>query len=398
MVRRQPIAAVIAVAVVLVAAFLRGRGYSQSPPLNADEYDWAWTGLTLLQQGVPTGWTAFWDAYGHWQIFEWEGNQYPLVTPYVDHPPLFSLLVGSVAWIAGERVLTDVSLTVIRVVPIALSLIVLVLAYRLAQATVGTWPARIAILLLVFSPAAITLSRLTESEALLAVWFITALLAVNWLREHPTNRYAIGVLLVSCAAAPLTKVPGIAVGFAAAVVLFSWQRPRLAGMAATNALAGIVLFAMYGALLDLGIFSQVLSAHSNRHSGFSAGYEMLRGGLSDWYWGLGIVGLGVLATRGGGAARLIAWPAIAYVVVITFTANADLAGRYDWYRIPIYPLVYVGAGFLIAELGRGIRRLAREREDVQIGRIGQSVLILLSLEASNAVEMLGTASTYALAS
>jgi 4-amino-4-deoxy-L-arabinose transferase-like glycosyltransferase len=383
---------VVAVAVVVVAAFLRGRGYTESPPLNADEYDWAWAGLSLLQQHVPTGWTGLWDAYGHWQVFKWEGNEYAIVTPYLDHPPLFSLLVGGAAWVAGERVMTDVSLAVIRLVPIALSLVVLVLVYRLARVTVGTWPARIATLLLVFSPAAITLSRLTESEALLTVWFISALLAVNRLRERPTNRYAIVVLLISCAAAPLTKVPGIAVGFAAAVVLVSWKRPRLAVVAATAALTGILLFAVYGALLDLGTFSQVLSAHSDRHSGFSAGYEMLRGGLTDWYWGLGIVGVGVLATRRGSAARLIAWPAVAYVVVITLTANADLAGRYDWYRIPIYPMVYVGAGFLIAELARGIRRLVPEHEIT-----GQSLVIVVSLEACNAAGMFEAAGGYALA-
>jgi hypothetical protein len=119
---------------------------------------------------------------------------------------------------------------------------------------------------------------------------------------------------------------------------------------------------------------------------------MLRGGLTDWYWGLGIVGVGVLATRSGSAARLIAWPAVAYVVVITLTANADLAGRYDWYRIPIYPMVYVGAGFLIAELARGIRRLVPEHEIT-----GQSLVIVVSLEACNAAGMFEAAGGYALA-
>jgi 4-amino-4-deoxy-L-arabinose transferase-like glycosyltransferase len=367
MLRPRRIAALAVVVIVLVAAYLRGRGYAQSPPLNADEYDWAWTGLSLLQQHVPTGWTGLWAAYGHWVSFEWQGNEYLLVTPYVDHPPLFSILVGGVAWIAGERGLTDVSLSVIRLVPIGLSLVVLVLAYRLAQATVGIWPAIIAILLLAFSPAAITLARVTESEALLTVWLFTALLALNRLQKRPTDRYAIILLVISCVAAPLTKVPGIAVGFSAAVALFSWRRPWLALMAGIAAFGGIVLFAAYGALLDFGLFLNIWSAQADRHTGFSAGYELLRGGLADWYWGLGIVGLSVLATRGGSAARLVVWPVLAYVVVITLTANADLAGRYDWYRIPIYPLVYIGAGFLIAELGRGVRTWALKQEDVKHG-------------------------------
>lgn len=374
MLRPQRIAALAVVVIVLVAAYLRGRGYAQSPPLNADEYDWAWTGLSLLQQHVPTGWTGLGAAYGHWVSFEWQGNEYPLVTPYLDHPPLFSILVGGVAWIAGERELTDVSLSVIRLVPIGLSLVVLVLAYRLAQATVGIWAALIAILLLAFSPAAITLARVTESEALLTVWLFTALLALNRLQKRPTDRYAIVLLVISCVAAPLTKVPGIAVGFAAAVAMYSWRRPRLALMAGIAAFVGIVLFAAYGALLDFGLFLNIWSAQADRHTGFSAGYELLRGGLADWCWGLGIVGLSVLAARGGSAARLVVWPVLAYVVVITLTANADLAGRYDWYRIPIYPLVYLGAGFLIAELVRGVRTLAPKQEDVKHGGPLQAAL------------------------
>jgi 4-amino-4-deoxy-L-arabinose transferase-like glycosyltransferase len=366
MLRPQRIAALAVVVIVLVAAYLRGRGYAQSPPLNADEYDWAWTGLSLIQQHVPTGWTGLWAAYGHWVSFEWQGNEYPLVTPYLDHPPLFSILVGGVAWIAGERELTDVSLSVIRLVPIGLSLVVLILAYRLAQATVGIWPALIAILLLAFSPAAITLARVTESEALLTVWLFTALLALNRIQKRPTDRYAIALLVISCVAAPLTKVPGIAVGFAAAVALFSWRRPRLALMAGIAAFAGIVLFAAYGALLDFGLFLNIWSAQADRHSGSSAGYELLRGGLADWYWGLGIVGLSVLGARGGSAARLVVWPVLAYVVVITLTANADLAGRYDWYRIPIYPLVYIGASFLIAEVVRGVRTLAPKEKTLNV--------------------------------
>jgi len=310
-------------ALVVLAAVLRLRGYTQSPSLNADEYDWAWSGLTLIQNHVPTGWTLFWDAYGHWKLLDWQGNKYALVTPYLDHPPVFSVLVGGVAWLAGERALTDVNLSVIRLVPITLSLVVLVLAFLLGRATLGTVPTLIAVAMLAVSQSAIALARVTESEALLTVCLFAALLALHHLDRHPNERWAVILLLASCLIAPLVKLPGVAVGLAAFGITAWWHRPKLAFGVFTATYAGVSLFIVYGLLLDAQLFSHILNAQSRRHSGYAAGYELLRGGLNDWLWGLGIIGLGTLVARDGSRIRLIAWPVLAYVVVITLMASTD---------------------------------------------------------------------------
>jgi hypothetical protein len=232
----------------------------------------------------------------------------------------------------------------------------LVLTFQLGRATIGYLPSIIAVALLAISPATVSLARVAESEALLTVCLLIALLALNHLEHHPNSRRTLVLLLMTCVAAPLVKLPGIAVGLAVVGVAGWLQGPRLGFGAAGAAALGVVLFVLYGFLLDAQLFSRVWAAHADRHSGFAAGYELLRGGLSDWLWGLGIIGLGVLATRVGSGVRLIAWPALAYVLVITLMASTDLAGRYDWYRIPIYPLVYLGGGYVLALMLRRIHQ------------------------------------------
>jgi hypothetical protein len=129
----------------------------------------------------------------------------------------------------------------------------------------------------------------------------------------------------------------------------------------------VTLFIAYGLALDAQAFNRVWSAQANRHSGYSAGYELLRGGLGDWLWGLGIIGLGSLITKGGSGIRLIVMPVLAYVVVITVIASADLAARYEWYRIPIYPLVYLGAGYLAWQLFLVLRSIAWRQDRGYLG-------------------------------
>jgi hypothetical protein len=363
---------------VAIAAGLRLNGHATSPALNADEYDWAWSGLTLWSRGVPIGWTDLWSSYPSNHLISWQGHTYPLVTPYLDHPPLFSLIVGGVSSLTGARGLTDVSLGTIRLVPIALSLVAIVLIFVLMRSTLGQLPAAITVGLLALSSTVISLDRLTESESLLAVLMLIALLALKSFDEDG-NRRALVVMVVACTLAPLVKVPGISVGLACTVILVSRGRLREAGVPLALAGAGLVGFALYGALLDWPLFVHVWQAQAARHHGLNAGYELLRGGLGDYWWGLGIVGLGALLLRTDRRGDWLVLPAIAYVVVITLAAAPDLAARYDWYRIVIYPLVYAGAGWVLAQVVTAVLSLFAPPQE-HAGEIARRSVVVLELK------------------
>jgi len=110
---------------------------------NPDEWNWAWAGLTPLLGLPSTGWSLFWKAYpAAVRAAPPAPFNQPLVHPYIDAPPLFTWLVGMVAWLDGDRSLNDVLHDPgPRLLGIGLSIVVLVLAYLLGRLVIGVLPA-----------------------------------------------------------------------------------------------------------------------------------------------------------------------------------------------------------------------------------------------------------------
>ena len=121
--------------ILALGLFLRLHDYTQAPKLadNQDELAWTWAGLSLLEDHSPTSW-SYLLAYPHvFAIPEPDNGQLlPGVHPWLDHPPLFAVLMGGYAWLAGERHFQDVSVAVIRLPVIMLSLLTLLLGQDVA--------------------------------------------------------------------------------------------------------------------------------------------------------------------------------------------------------------------------------------------------------------------------
>ncbi|MFM6515047.1 MAG: glycosyltransferase, partial [Microcystis panniformis] len=92
--------------ITCLGAFLRIYNYDSLPPDNwtADEYAFAWSGMSLLQTGIPTSWSWL-NPTDNFPTVVWEAKniRYRLVTPWFDHPPLFGLLVGLFAILGGAK-------------------------------------------------------------------------------------------------------------------------------------------------------------------------------------------------------------------------------------------------------------------------------------------------------
>jgi hypothetical protein len=110
--------------VIALAAALRFHEFTQAPVLadNQDPLQFAWAGLTLITKHVPYAWEYF-GPY-HYQVYvNSSGELLPIVHPWLNHPPLFALLVGGWAYILGARELSDVTVAMIRPVAIVLGLL-----------------------------------------------------------------------------------------------------------------------------------------------------------------------------------------------------------------------------------------------------------------------------------
>lgn len=337
----------------LLGLFLRLDQYRIVPftAPNPDEWNWAWAGLSQLLGMPSTGWSLFWKAYPLAVRMPPPApfNQ-PLVHPYIDAPPLFSWLVGAVAWLDGDRTLNDVVHDPgPRLLGIGLSIVALLLAYFLGRLVLGVQPAMVGLWLMAVAPIPVVLDRLVAAEQLLAVLLLAALLAVFHLRRDPENRGWLALLVACCLVAPGVKTPGLVIG-ASAVLIFAARRQfRLAALAGGAALAGELAVLVYTASLDWNSYAAEVRIRASQLSGLT-GYRFITNTTGfdgqqayDGWWLLGWLGLAELIGRRRGDWDLLTVPAVVYLLLMLGLA-AEYSSGYGWYRLTLIPIVYLSAG------------------------------------------------------
>lgn len=348
------------VLILALALVLRLHDYTSAPKPsdNVDELAWAWAGISLIQDHSPTSW-SYLPAYGStFTLREPDnGRLLPGVHHWLDHPPLFALLIGGFAWVVGERQYEQVSDFAIRLPVIALSLVTLLLCFLLGRRVLGAAPALLASTLFAVAPGAVLGSRLVESEALLAPMLLLALLLLHRILAQEGGRGPVVLLLLLCALAPLVKVPGASFGPIVAVALASRGNWRLAGQAVAMSCLGLLAYASYGLAVDWRQFLAVVEAQSTRHSGLLSGYQFISSAsgfsdsaqLHDGWWLLGWLALAVsaISRRARRADLLLAWPLAGFALTMMLVADPSLINRYGWYRFAVYPLAYLLAANLV---------------------------------------------------
>ncbi|MGI8564129.1 MAG: glycosyltransferase family 39 protein [Candidatus Dormibacter sp.] len=339
--------------VVLLGLALRLHDYTLAPGFtdNADEVQFTWAGLNLLLHGDAYTWSYF-PGYASYTRFDAFGTNYPLVHHWLDHPPLFSYLMGGWALLAGSRDMASTGPEVVRLPPILLSTAAVLLTYLLGRRLLGRWAALVGAALLAVTPAAVLLGREAEPEALLAVLFLLALWAGVLSSEGKAGRWVLPLLLGCCLLAPLAKVSGIAVAGSLAISLLTCGRWRVALAAAAAGAAGLLLWLLYGALIDWQLFLHITQLQAQNRRGVLTGFDLIQSvagvnrRLRDGWWLLGWMGLAALSVGRGRAALFLAWPAIAYAGAIALLAGEQNTQQYGWYKWMVYPEVYLAAGWL----------------------------------------------------
>jgi 4-amino-4-deoxy-L-arabinose transferase-like glycosyltransferase len=364
-VKKAPLAAV-AIAILGIALGLRLHGYTADPALGAnyDGLGWTWQGQSLILQHYPEAWS--WQSSYHPTVFWLMPNHIylPVVSPYFDHPPLFALVVGGLAVLAGQHTPEQITDSLIRLVPIVLSLVTIVLTYALVLRLSGRqWIALVVAAALAVSPPMVLTARLVESEALLTPLLLGAILLTLRVRDRG-GRWSIAGLAAVCAAAVLVKEPGIIVGVIAAVILLaSPGRRRLAWVGLAGTAGGIAIYLTYAAAIDWNVFIATVMSEAHRRTSvtlalsnfFTSTAEGLGNfvPLVDPIWYLGwpvLIGLAVWRREW----RPVAYAALAYAVTICLLGDARAMRWVGWYRIPDEPLLYAA---VVTALCLGLREV-----------------------------------------
>jgi hypothetical protein len=355
-------------ALVAAALVVRLLTYRQLPwDINNDEIGWGWVGQSILFHGKPASW-SYLPGYPTPSVMASPvtGHLLPWQPHWLDHPPLFALLVGVVEAATGETTPADVSLAVIRLVPVVLSTVSVVLLYVLVRRHLGWVTAAAAAVLFAFAPVAVSASALVEAEWLLAPMLLLALLLATG-RTRP----ALAGLVLVCALAPMVKVAGVIVAGSACALLLSQRRWHRAAAVAAAGVAGLLLFAAWGAYVDWNLFIAITRSQVARHSdpvnpfGFlmslGAGYGN-HVPFRDPVWYAGLLGVAVAlvlsAVRRRWTALVLTAPVVGMTVLMLVIEPGVAVYASGWYRLAIYPLVYAAAAWLVVGAARTLARHA----------------------------------------
>ena len=296
---------------------------------------------------MPAGWTLFSNAYPSSSLQQVAPSDWT-IHPYLDNPPLMSLLAGAIVWLRGDRTFAEVVHDPTpRLLAIAMTTVTIPLLYLVGRRVLGEGPALVGSALYALSPAAVLFGRVVAAEEVIALCLLAALWAVLELQDGGRRRLALAILFAACLVAPTAKAPGLIVAGSAVLCL---SRDRLwlgAATAVVGASIGTALVLLYAAAFDWHAFMRTVEMRGE-HLTLLTPYSFItsragigRHAMVDGWWLVGWIGLARRSERSG----MVALAPLLYALALLGMA-ADYSATYGWYRLAVMPLVYLGAGDL----------------------------------------------------
>lgn len=333
---------------------LRFHHYDRFPRHGAtfDEFAWTWQGISLWQNRIPTSWSPH-NQYRNYEIVKFQGAWVRLVTPYLEHPPLFGLITGGFALLTGSHDLFDITLSQIRILSLILGTLSIGLIFLLARELYDNFIGWLAALLYATIPTLVIGSRIVQNEnffipMLLIIWLLLLKFLKNdknWLR----NLAAVLAGLLTFA-----KVPWAAVTVAGCLLLTKEKKFKDAFIFGLIASVIFSFYFIYGRYYDWQLFLslwKLQTARANIGLGnvlalFTHPFLVDRIYPDGWiYWGW--ISVFILSLNFKKHFKLLI-PLLAYFLIFVLAIPGIEAQ--GWYRYPFYPFLVIASAVLIKEI------------------------------------------------
>ena len=348
-------ATLMVIVLLMIAAGLRLYYIENLHTVEPDEVLWLKAGVSLITEGVPTSWTIRWPSH-NWEAYDKvEGGT---VTPWLDHPPLFALMIGGWAVLTGQDGVSPHAWGLLRLPMALVSVAVILFTYLFVNKAFNRRLAFFTLLAFVFFPSQIIASRFTLAENVVPLFLALGLYALavylsatSW----GTKRLSLVILLLVSFGAPLLKLSGAVVPLTLVLFLMLTKRYRLSFMMVGMGILSILSFMLYAWFYSWDVFvgaqkSHMLRPHSFEH--FWTLFTKLDVGNYAFFDPSIVVGFfGVLAfllVEPVKEKRLYLFSALFVVSFLLLYISPVEA--YEWYKYPLYPLLAVGLGHVFLSL------------------------------------------------
>ncbi len=352
---------------VLVFTFiLRAHNYDRHPGMgHLEEMAFGWAGIHLIETGIPVSWSTL-DYPDRAEIFRgqisFQGGDpklsVRLYRPWLDQPPLFSMLIGQFAhWYGADRnqVLPT---SYIRMPVIFISILTTIMLFLIARLVSGFWMSILSMLIWSFTPIMLFASRMAVPENLITSLY---LIIVYWLLKYHLKqsfKYLIGIpfLIGICG---LSKATGFLILPLAIFFAFQNKSYRSIVYLILMTLPFIGIFFWYGLHFDQAIFWRINEIQSNRPAGYNSlawyfgqpSYDITTM-MDAWFifWLL-TAGYFLIAQKEKLQKYILLFFVYWVIVVMISSGENDLLA---WYRFPSYPLLAIIGAWGVKELFKNI--------------------------------------------
>ncbi|OGM25906.1 hypothetical protein A3D00_02220 [Candidatus Woesebacteria bacterium RIFCSPHIGHO2_02_FULL_38_9] len=357
--------------ILLIGDRLRAFSYSTvpSPGESADEYSFAWVGLSLIEDHYPIAWSGL-PAYKEHDyqkinvdgLFNLDPYRPPFAIdkPWFDHPPFFGLITGGYSYLKGARDFIDARTFLIRRPMLKIGILTTVLIFILGYKLYGSKTGLLAALLYSTIPTAVVSSRLALSENGYIPLFLSALIFFIYYLEKKKNYYWI-LCLVTSSIAFFFKLSAVSIFISLTLLALYYGKEQKVWMIKTLVLfflGCVFLWVVYGVYYDWGTFIKVLSANSNRFYG--GGAEVLFQAISQfkitttkyltdgWIllgW-LSLVLVSVTEFKKSLGGNILTIASFSYLIIFIILGSES----YGWYKFPFYPFLFISIARMLYRL------------------------------------------------
>lgn len=363
---------------------LRIKNYSTipRPGESLDEYANAWSGLGLIQLGIPLGWSYiispnyqpsfyFINVDNVYQTGLAFANPFYIHKPWLDHPPGMGLLTGGFGYLKGARALEDASAVFIRKPIVLVGTLSIFLLFVLVNLYFNYPTAILSALIYATSPLIVVSSRMSQSENVFLPLF---LLSAIFIRLFQTKqKYFFLVLSAFFAGVGVWfKIPAAMISVSGFFLILvstkkGWlEKIKLAfSFGWMSLILGVLPLLAYGLALDPKAFFEVISFHSQRNYGIGipALYNLLTQSkitnlvfLTDGWVFVGWLSWLILlvVNKNKTQKSLISIPLFISIIFYIFLGS----DAYGWYAFTFLPWLVLSIGGVFNESKNNISVLS----------------------------------------
>lgn len=350
------------IAVFLFTFILRGRNYDRVPTMgHLEELMFVWSGMHLIERGVPRAWTSL-DFPKRAIVYDgritYQGGApdvyVTLVEPWLEHPPLFSLLVGWFAHIYNANRDEVIPSSYYRVPMIFIAGFISILIFLIAQKITGFWTGILAMLLYGTTPIIVLGSRMAVPENLIAGIYLFIIYILLRFKDHLNVKWLIPIpILIGIAG--LSKATGFFILFLVIYFLIQTKFFKSCLYLVLTTIPFVGLFFAYGLYFDPEIFWRLTEIQSSRPVGFaslawfftSPAYDIIEV-LDSWFVFMLLMSVYFLLTVKEDLKKFIILAFFYWIIIVMMSGGAtDLL---PWYRYPSFPLLAIIGAWGVAEL------------------------------------------------